>query len=76
MGVNAAVLVGNFLHAERKKAWNFIRQYLLRHLLCVVAEPEPPGANSRKHLEIAEIAFRIWKTNWFRRPLFFEAPAE
>jgi len=25
---------------------------------------------------IAGIAFGIWKTNWFRRPLSFDPPAE
>jgi amino acid transporter len=77
MGVNASAFVHYFLHAEKKKVWNFIPP-VLGFLICLALWM---GLSRMAHIwgsvwMVAGIAFGIWKTRWFREPLSFEAPAE
>jgi amino acid transporter len=77
MGVNAAAFVRYFLHAEKKKAWNLIPP-VLGFVICFALwlSLSRPAQIVGSIWMIAGIVFGIWKTNWFRRPLSFEAPAE
>jgi putrescine importer len=77
MGVNAAAFVRYFLHAEKKKVWNFIPP-VLGFFICLGLwwSLSPPAKILGSVWMIAGIAFGIWKTRWFREPLSFEAPAE
>jgi putrescine importer len=77
MGVNASAFVHYFLHAEKKKVWNFIPP-VLGFLICLALWM---GLSRMAHIwgsvwMVTGIAFGIWKTRWFREPLSFEAPAE
>ena len=77
MGVNAAAFVRYFLHAEKKKVWNFIPP-VLGFVICLGLwwSLSPPAKIVGSIWMIAGIAFGIWKTKWFREPLSFEVPAE
>jgi putrescine importer len=77
MGVNAAAFVRYFLHAEKKKAWNFIPP-VLGFFICLGLwwSLSRPAKIVGSIWMIAGIAFGIWKTRWFREPLSFEVPAE
>jgi hypothetical protein len=77
MGVNAAAFVRYFLHAEEKKAWNFIPP-VLGFVICLALwlSLSRPAQIVGSIWMIAGIVFGIWKTRWFREPLSFEVPAE
>src|SRR4030081_911187 len=77
MGVNAAAFVRYFLHAEEKKAWNFIPP-VLGFLICFALwlSLSRPAQILGGLWMVAGIIFGIWKTRWFREPLSFEVPAE
>src|SRR6202140_2691264 len=77
MGVNAAAFVRYFLHADKKKVWNFIPPvsgfFICLGLWLSLSRPAQIVGSIWM---IAGIAFGIWKTRWFREPLSFEPPAE
>jgi putrescine importer len=77
MGVNAAAFVRYFLHAEKKRTWNFIPP-VLGFVICFALwlSLSRPAQLLGGIWMVAGIAFGIWKTNWFRRPLSFDPPAE
>src|SRR4029077_745228 len=77
MGVNAAAFVRYFLHAEKKKTWNFIPP-ILGFVICLGLwlSLSRPAQIVGSIWMIAGIAFGIWKTRWFREPLSFEVPPE
>jgi putrescine importer len=77
MGVNAASFVRYFLHAQEKKAWNLLPP-ILGFVICFALwlSLSRPAQILGSIWMIAGIAFGIWKTNWFRDPLSFEAPPE
>jgi amino acid transporter len=77
MGVNAAAFVRYFLHAEKKRTWNFIPP-VLGFIICFALwlSLSRPAQLLGGIWMVAGIAFGIWKTNWFRRPLSFDPPAE
>src|SRR5260221_11373659 len=77
MGVNAAAFVRYFLHAEEKKAWNFIPP-VLGFVICLALwlSLSRPAQIVGSIWMIAGIVFGIWKTRGFREPLSFDVPAE
>src|SRR2546430_11257220 len=77
MGVNAAAFARYYLHAERKKIWNLIPP-VAGFVICLALwlSLSRPAQIVGSIWMIAGIAFGIWKTNWFRRPLSFDPPAE
>jgi amino acid transporter len=77
MGVNAAAFVRYFLHADKKKVWNFIPP-VFGFFICLGLwwSLSRPAKIAGSIWMIAGIAFGIWKTRWFREPLSFEVPAE
>src|SRR5258707_4284823 len=77
MGMNAVAFVRYFLHAEQKKAWNFIPP-VLGFVICLALwlSLSRPAQIVGSIWMIAGIVFGIWKTRWFREPLSFEVPAE
>jgi putrescine importer len=77
MGVNAAAFLRYYWRAEQKKFWNLIIP-AFGFIICLLL-----WANlSRQAMKlggiwmVAGIAFGVWKTNWFRKPLSFEVPPE
>jgi putrescine importer len=77
MGVNAAAFLRYFVRAPEKKVWNLIPP-VVGFVICLALWV----SLSRKAMVVGSIwmivgiAFGIWKTNWFRKPLSFEVPAE
>lgn len=77
MGVNAAAFLRYFVRAPEKKLWNLIPP-VVGFVICLALWV----SLSRKAMVVGSIwmivgiAFGIWKTNWFRKPLSFEVPAE
>jgi putrescine importer len=77
MGVNAAAFLRYFVRAPEKKVWNLIPP-VVGFVICLALWV----SLSRKAMVVGSIwmivgiAFGVWKTNWFRKPLSFEVPAE
>src|SRR5215467_10927251 len=77
MGVNAAAFMRYFVRNPEKKLINFFPP-VLGFLICLVL-----WWNLSRSAKIAGViwmaigvAFGIWRTNWFRKPLNFDVPEE
>ncbi|HXM99742.1 MAG TPA: APC family permease [Candidatus Dormibacteraeota bacterium] len=77
MGVNAAAFMRYFVRAAEKKAWNFIPP-VAGFFICLALwlNLSRPAIIVGSIWMTLGILFGIWKTNWFRKPLSFEVPAE
>jgi putrescine importer len=77
MGVNAAAFLRYYLRAEKKKFWNLIPP-VIGFIICFALwlNLSPQAMKLGGIWMAVGIAFGIWKTNWFRKPLSFEVPAE
>ena len=76
MGVNAAAFMRYFVRGE-KNAANFVPP-LVGFFICLGlwwSLSDKAKILGTVWMALG-IAFGIWKTNWFRKPLSFEVPAE
>ena len=77
MGVNAAAFLRYFVRSEAKKI-GFLIPPVIGFLICFAlwVNLSRPAIIAGSLWMAAGIAFGIWKTNWFRKPLSFEVPPE
>ena len=77
MGVNAAAFVRYFLRNPEKKVVNFVPP-VLGFLICLLLWWNLSNAAKTAGViwMAIGIAFGIWRTNWFRKPLSFDVPEE
>ncbi len=77
MGVNIAAFLRYYVRAEEKKM-GFLIPPLLGFVICLALwlNLSRPAIIAGSIWMAAGIAFGIWKTNWFRKSLSFEIPAE
>jgi putrescine importer len=77
MGVNASSFVHYFWKGTEKTVWNFVVP-VVGFVVCARLwwTLSTPAKYLGTAWMIAGIAFGVWKTNWFRKPLSFDAPAE
>lgn len=77
MGVNAAAFMRYFVRNPEKKLVNFFPP-ILGFLICLLlwVNLSRPAMIAGAIWMAAGIAFGIWRTNWFRKPLSFEVPEE
>src|SRR5215471_6567305 len=77
MGVNAAAFMRYFVRNPEKKLINFFPP-VLGFLICLVlwwTLSRPAKIGGVIWMAIG-IAFGVWRTNWFRKPLNFDVPEE
>ena len=77
MGVNAAAFLRYYLRAETKQ-WKFLIPPVLGFMICLALwlNLSRPAMILGAIWMASGIAFGIWKTDWFRKPLSFEVPKE
>jgi putrescine importer len=77
MGVNAAAFLRYYVRAERKKLI-FLLPPIIGFVICLALwlNLSRPAIIVGSIWMTVGIAFGIWKTNWFRKPLSFEIPPE
>jgi putrescine importer len=77
MGVNAAAFLRYYVRAETKKL-GFLIPPLIGFFICLALwlNLSRPAIIVGSIWMLVGIAFGIWKTNWFRKPLSFEVPPE
>jgi putrescine importer len=77
MGVNAAAFLRYFVRNPEKKLVNFIPP-VCGFLVCLLLwwNLSRPAKIAGTIWMVIGIAFGIWKTNWFRKPMSFEVPEE
>ena len=77
MGVNASSFVHYFLRGKEKTIGSFLVP-IVGFLVCggLWWSLSGPAKKLGTVWMAAGIAYGIWKTNWFREPLSFDAPAE
>jgi putrescine importer len=77
MGVNAAAFLRYYYRAETKKL-GFLLPPVLGFIICLALwlNLSRPAIIVGSIWMAAGIAFGIWKTDWFRKPLSFELPPE
>ena len=77
MGVNAAAFLRYFVRSEAKKI-GFLIPPVIGFLICFAlwVNLSRPAIIAGSLWMAVGIAFGIWKTNWFRKPLSFEVPPE
>ena len=77
MGVNAAAFLRYYVRAEKKKLI-FLLPPIIGFVICLALwlNLSRPAIIVGSIWMAVGIAFGIWKTNWFRKPLSFEVPPE
>ena len=77
MGVNAAAFVRYFVRNPEKKLLHFFPPFL-GFLICLVLwwNLSWPAKIAGVIWMAIGIAFGVWRTNWFRKPLSFDVPEE
>jgi putrescine importer len=77
MGVNAAAFLRYYWRAQEKKMVNLIPP-VIGFIICLLLWTNLSGQAMKlgSIWMAAGIVFGIWKTDWFRKPLSFEVPAE
>lgn len=77
MGVNAAAFMRYFVRNPEKKLLNFVPP-VLGFLICLLLwwNLSRPAKLVGVIWMAIGVAFGIWRTNWFRKPLSFDVPEE
>ena len=77
MGVNASAFTHYFVREPEKKITNFVMP-VVGFFICLGLwwNLSVPAKIVGTIWMVAGIAFGAWKTNWFRKPLSFDVPAE
>jgi amino acid transporter len=77
MGVNAAAFLRYFVRNEQKKVWNFVPPFL-GFFICLGLwwSLSKPAKEVGAIWMALGIAYGVWNTRLFRKPLSFELPEE